>query len=188
MSNTSFDKILDNVFGGLKKLTPALVAILIASSFLLFAPKEWLVKINLGNLDDTFKTICGFFFVISSALIMSITLFTAFEAIKKRKIVNFLEKELLKLTKAEKVIVKLMYHMPAHTISLSAQEGITGALLQKKIIAYAASVGDNVGPFTFQFVLQPWVIKYLDLHGDFYDMSQDEYNKLLEEHYKRIRF
>ena len=45
MSNTSFDKIIDSVFDSLKKLTPALLALLIASSFILFAPEEFMNKI-----------------------------------------------------------------------------------------------------------------------------------------------
>lgn len=188
MSNTSFDKIIDNVFDSLKKLTPALLALLIASSFILFAPEEFMRKINLDNLGGTFKTVCGFTFVISLSLIVSILTFSIVGLIKRRSFVKSLEKELQRLTDPEKIIVKLMYHMPAHAISLSVQEGITGALLQKKIIARASTVGDYVGIFTFQFVLNPWVIRYLDSHSDFYDMSQSQYDELLEEHYDRIRF
>ena len=188
MSNTSFDKIIDNVFDGLKKLTPALLALLIASSFILFAPEEFMNKINLNNLGDTFKTICGFIFVISLSLIVSILVFSIAKMTRRKCFVKSLEKELPRLTNPEKIIVKMMYHMPAHSISLSVQEGITGALLQKKIIVHASSVGDNVGAFTFQFVLQPWVIKYLDSHDDFCKMSQSEFERSIEEHYKRIRF
>ncbi|MBO5041211.1 MAG: superinfection exclusion B family protein [Clostridia bacterium] len=187
MSNTSFDKIIDNVFDSLKKLTPALIALLIATSFLLFAPEEFMRKINLDNLGGTFKTVCGFTFVISLSLIVSILTFSIVGLIKRIFFVKSLEKELQRLTDPEKIIVKLMYHMPAHAISLSVQEGITGALLQKKIIAYASSVGDGIGVFTFQFVLQAWVVKYLDSHDDFCKISQSELQKCLEEHYKRIR-
>ena len=187
MSNTSFDKIIDNVFGGLKKLTPALIALLIASSFLLFAPKEIIEKINLHNLGNTFNTLCGFAFVISVSLIISILSFSIIGAIKKQSYIKSLEKELLLLTHPEKIIVELMYHMPAYSISLSVQEGITGALLQKKIIIYASSVGDRVGLLTFQFVLQPWVVKYLHSHNDFCKMSQAELQKHFEEHYERIK-
>lgn len=187
MSNTSFDKIIDNVFGGLKKLTPALIALLIASSFILFAPEEFIKKINLHNLGNTFRTVCGFTLVISFSLIISILSFSIIEAVKRKAYVKSLEKELSLLTNPEKIIVKLMYHMPAHSISLSVQEGITGALLQKKIITYASSVGDQVGLLTFQFVLQPWVVKYLHSHNDFCEMSQIELQNRLEEHYKRIK-
>lgn len=187
MSNTSFDKIIDSVFDSLKKLTPALLALLIASSFILFAPEEFMNKISLDNLGDGFKTVCGFIFVISLSLIVSILAFSIVEAIRRKCFVKSLEKEMPHLTDPEKIIVKLMYHMPAHSISLSAQAGITGALLQKKIIAYASSVGDGIGVFTFQFVLQPWVVKYLDSHDDFCKISQSELQKCLEEHYKRIR-
>ena len=160
MSNTSFDKIIDNVFDNLKKLTPTLVALLIASSFVLFAPEEFLTKINLINLGDTFKTICGFIFVISFSLMVSIVTFSIVETVRRKCMVKSMEKELPRLTNSEKIIVKLMYHMPAHSISLSAQEGITASLLQKKIVVCASSAGDNVGVFTFQFILQPWVVKY----------------------------
>ena len=186
MSNTSFDKIIDSVFDSLKKLTPALLALLIASSFILFAPEEFMNKISLGNLGDGFKTVCGFVFIISLSLIVSILAFSIVEAIRKKCFVKSLEKELPHLTYPEKIIVKLMYHMPAHSSSLSVQEGITGALLQKKIIACASSVGDNVGVFTFQFILQPWVVKYLDSHPDFFHMTEEQIKTQLKDHYNRI--
>ena len=187
MGNISFDKIIENVFDSLKKLTPALVALLIASSFILFAPENFIEKIGLNKLSEDFRTICGFVFVISVALIVSISIFSLAGGIRKRMYIKSLEKGLMRLTYAENVMVQLMYHLPAHSISMSAQEGVTGALLQKKIIAFASSVSDNVGVFTFQFVLQPWVVKYLDLHDDFCKISQSELQKCLEEHYKRIR-
>ena len=100
--------------------------------------------------------------------------------------VKSMEKELPRLTNSEKIIVKLMYHMPAHSISLSAQEGITASLLQKKIVVCASSVGDNVGVFTFQFILQPWVVKYLDSHPDFFHMTEEQIKTQLKDHYNRI--
>lgn len=187
MGNLSFEKIIDNVFDNLKKITPALIALLIASAIILYAPRTFLNKIHLDNLGDKFETICGFIFIISVSLIVSILVSSIAGAIKRKCFVKSLENELVHITNPEKIIVMLMYHMPAHTISLSIREGITGALLQKQIIAYASSVSDSVGILTFQFVLQPWVVDYLELHDDFYKMSQSEFQRCLKEHYGRIK-
>ena len=186
MNNTSIDNIFDKVFDRLKKLTPALVAILIASAILLFAPTEFISKINLSNLGDEFNRICGFVFLISSCIVASIMIFSFVDFVRRKIFILKMKQELPKLTISEKIIITLMYHLPAHSISLCVQEGITGALLKKQIVTYASTVSDNVGVFTFQFILQPWVVRYLDYHPDFYNMSEEEFRQQLEKHYKRI--
>jgi hypothetical protein len=98
-----------------------------------------------------------------------------------------MEKIILELTPPEKTLILLMYFSPAHSMSMSLQEGITGALLQKNIISLASSVGDNVGVFTFPCVLQPWVVRYLSSHPEILNtMSEKQIQNLINDHYRRL--
>ena len=60
---------------------------------------------------------------------------------------------------------------------MSIQDGVTGALMSKNIIELASNVPDNTGLLTYQFVLKPWVVKYLNAHKEEYEIGFEEIEK-----------
>ena len=79
----SFDKIIDKVFDSFKKVTPALVAIMIVTGLILFLPVSVLEKLGLNNLEPIWRMIIGLLFILSCSLILTIFLSTVFQKILK---------------------------------------------------------------------------------------------------------
>ena len=71
-----FDEMIEKIFHNFNKVTPMLISLLATTIFLLFAPKEVLVKIGIGSMHENVKLIIGIVFLILSFLL--ITLFINF--------------------------------------------------------------------------------------------------------------
>ena len=72
MTNTSFDKIIDKVFDGFKKITPALISIAILSGFVLFLPEFILSELGLNELPRLVISTVGIVFLLSCTLTLTI--------------------------------------------------------------------------------------------------------------------
>ena len=100
MSNISFDKIIDKVFDGFKKITPALVAVAIVSGSILFLPVTFLSKLGLDNLPESIKTVIGTLFLLSCSLILTILCSVVFQRViktaKHKKLLSDLKKSTIK--------------------------------------------------------------------------------------------
>lgn len=192
MSNISFDKIIDKVFDGFKKITPALVAVAIVSGSILFLPATFLSKLGLNNLPESIKTLIGTLFLLSCALILTILCSVVFQRrikiAKYKKQIKMLEKQMQKMTEYEKNIIEIMNRMPANILVFSEQQGITGILNSKNIIYQVSTVSCKSYAFMFQYALQPWVIDYINRHKDYFTISDDEFEKNLNSYYKNIGF
>ena len=190
MSNTSFDKIIDKVFDGFKKITPALVAVWIASSFLLVAPERLLKTMNLDNMGNEYKMFCGFLFVFSSAIIISITSLyigrLISRTIKNKAFKKSLKKVLLELTDCERKLVRLMYHSPGHSMKLF-DDCITSVLLKKGIIVNASNVKYCYSSI-MAFVLNDWVVDYLNRHPSCELCSKDDLDEVRYNYYRRFKY
>lgn len=68
----SADAIVDKVFAGFKKITPALVAVSLVSGAILFLPNPILELLGLKELPDNTRTTIGVTFLLSVALIITI--------------------------------------------------------------------------------------------------------------------
>ena len=71
MSN-SYDKIIDKVFDGFKKLTPALAAVAIATGLVLFLPSPLLASMGMAQLPNIIIMCTGFLFLLSCTLVVTI--------------------------------------------------------------------------------------------------------------------
>ena len=168
----------NKVFNSLKKLSPALIAVFVTSGFAIFAPDFILAKLGIQQLSLTVRQIIGGVFILSCSLIIVIISSAIIKYCRNRflskKALKNLEAEFELLSHDELIRILMMFHSSGHNISMSIQDGVTGALISKKLIALASNVPDNVGLLTYQCVLQPWVIKYLNNHRDDYKITFEE--------------
>ena len=72
--STMINSISEKTFGSFKKITPALVAVAIITGLLLFLPESVLAKMSLNALPDLWKRIIGIIFLLSVALICTISI------------------------------------------------------------------------------------------------------------------
>lgn len=144
---------IGEAFNGLKKSSPALIAICFASGFYVFAPKTVLQRIGLDGLPKIASQIIGGAFVLSVALMITILSSSFIKKMKGKRTIRKLEKQVDDLTPDEMLRLLMMFHQPGNTISMSLQDGITGTLFTKKMIYQATSINDGIGLMTFQFGL-----------------------------------
>lgn len=127
--NVSFDKIIDKVFAGFKKITPALIAVALASGLILFLPQNVLEKMNLHNLSKEWRTIFGLVFLITDTLVFTILLSVIIQKINKyiknKRLNTILEKKLKNLNMEQKKIIYEMMRNSAKSISLNDTSGNT---------------------------------------------------------------
>ena len=79
------DNITEKTFDNFKKITPALMAIAILTGMLLFLPISILEKMSLDNLPDLWKKIIGIVFLLSIALIVTITVSAVFSSVNQKR-------------------------------------------------------------------------------------------------------
>ena len=179
---------LDNVFNGLKKTSPALIAVFITSCFVIFAPDFLLEKIGINGLPPFVKQIIGGIFLLSLTLILTIFCFSISKTIKSKRAIRLLEKQIQELTRDELERVLMMYYSPGHALSMSVQDGVTGALKGKRIIYNATNIGDGIGLLTFSFILQPWAVRYIGNHIDEFGISFEEIKDNYEKYIKSLNY
>lgn len=172
---------VNKMFDNLKKLSPALLAVCLSSGFFVVAPKSILAKLKFDSFPLVVYQIISGVFIVSSFLILTIGFFEIIQVVRAKRNKQFLEKQIDELTYDEIMRVLIMYRMPGNTLSMSIQDGVTGALRFKCIISQISNVGDGVGILTFQFILQPWVLRYLKKNLDKYS----EYLSKVEEEYQK---
>jgi hypothetical protein len=66
--------LFEKVFDSFKKITPALIAVALATGLILFLPETVLGKMSLSNLQDNWKRVIGIVFIVSLALIVTIVI------------------------------------------------------------------------------------------------------------------
>lgn len=171
--NITFDKIVDKVFSGFKKITPALAAVSIASGLLLFLPKSILQKMSLENISTILKQIIGCVFIISTVLIFAILISIPFQALLKKykynKIVKRLRADFLKLTNDQKKIIIKMLKSSDKSIHLESTSGNTVYLVQKNFI-YQPQQFCTPDEYSFElvYVPHPWLIDLYNQEPDIF--------------------
>lgn len=175
MSTVSLSKIIDKVFDGFKKITPALVAIAIISGFILFLPKLILGKLGLENLSPKIITIIGFVFLLSCALIITILSSMFFGRIKKwihhKNLLKNLKKQYLKLSPAQKKIIKNLMRSNFKSIKLNALSGDTIYLLEKGFIYKPEQIVEAIDAYenTYTYVPQPWLLDLFEKESQLFN-------------------
>ena len=161
MSNTSFDKIIDKVFDGFKKVTPALVALGLISGFVLFLPVSILKKLGLNDLPSAMLSIIGIVFLLSSALIITILGSVIFKKcikkIKHKQLLKGLKKKYLELSQTQKKIIIKLLKSSSKSIELDGISGDTIYLCEHNFIyrpQQILTLLDN----QYIYVPHPWLI------------------------------
>jgi len=177
VSNTSFDKIIDKVFDGFKKITPALVALAIVSGSILFSPTTLLSKLGLSNIPESIKTFIGLLFLLSCALILTILCSVVFQrGVKKakhKKRLKDLRKSYMELsTSHKKTIVKLM-KSSSKSIELDSLSGDTIYLSEHNFIHRPQQVVDAFVLYDneYTYVPQPWLIDLYEKEPGLFDIN-----------------
>lgn len=162
-----FNEVVDKVFDSFKKITPALIAIAIACGGILFLPSQILTKLHIKNFSDTYGSILGAVFLLSSALIITIILSEMFSWTRKKykgiRLRKMLEQRLLKLSSEHIKILVDTYKKKSQSTMLRVAAGTTIYLINGGFIGHATQISDGE---TLEYFLQPWVKEYFDNHPD----------------------
>ena len=180
-------EIIDKIFLSFQKMSPALIAIAITCGFIIFAPKAFLEKLGIAELPTYVIQIIGSIFLLSIFLILCIFFSIVSKRIRSAATMKRIEKAMEELTPEELKRVLFMFYSQGNVLSMSVQDGVTGALVMKGIITHASHVGDGIGLFTFQYILQPWAVRYLKKHIDEYNIPFEKIEREYNEYMSAIR-
>lgn len=175
-------EIIDKVFAGFKKITPALIVLDIVASCILFLPKSFLSIVGMQNMPGVWRTICGIIFLFSTALIVVILLSPLVEKLKwqhrEKQLWIQREKEWTSLPKDSKIVVCALLSEPSRSGYLIGTSAVTAYLINKNYIFRPQQhVNVNFSDVAHQqyvYCLQPWVIDLYEKKPDLFDMSSVE--------------
>ena len=159
--NNGASVIITKVFDSFRKISPALVALAIVSSFILFAPVGVLGKLGLSSLPSNVIMIIGLIFLLSVMLIITILLSSFAKRIQKWKIINEKIADCRMLNEKQKEIVRKMLHSKDKSSYLCATDGDVVFLESKSIICHPTQAVDQNMMFRniYKYCPQPWVIE-----------------------------
>ena len=167
-------KILENF----KKLTPALIAVLIFTGLILFLPESILQKMMLHSLPAYWRVIIGLLFLLSLALIIAIVGSMLYKAIKtlcnRKKYITNKIKLTKQLSPVQKKILVCLLQSEDKTISLDSTSGDTLYLLGNNFIHQPQQVFsmDDSDLIVLRYVPHPWL---MDLY-----QNNPQFRKILE--------
>ena len=166
--------LAEKVFDSFKKISPALIAVAIASGFILFLPENILDRMALNNLQDGWKIAVGLVFIISFTLIITIVIIEACHTVY-RKVVpvryrKLKRKQFISLpTDYKRLLVSILTN-PKCSIELDPTSGNTLYLLNNQFIHQAQSyifAGPGyTAPVTY--VPEPWLIDLFHKEPDLF--------------------
>lgn len=181
--------IIDKIFASFKKITPALVALVVFTGCILFLPENVLKTIGLNDLPNAWRTAIGIVFLLTSSIVLVILLSYPTNAIW-RKIQNnrrykLLKKRYIGLSKEHKAIICTMFASKEKGGYLCQSDGTTAYLLENLFILRSTQF---ISPEIimserqyFLYCLQPWVIDLLNKDNELLDVSLVD-TELIEKH------
>ena len=172
-------EIIDKVFAGFKKITPALIVLDIVASCILFMPGSFLSTIGVQNMPAVWRTICGIIFLFSTALIVVVLLSPLVDKMKRRYRENQLwmqrEKEWASLPQDSKVVVCALLAEPSKSGFLIGTSAVTAYLFSKGFIfrpqQHVNIDYEDLAHQRFVYCLSIWVIDLYEKKPDLFDMS-----------------
>lgn len=158
------DNLFEKVFAEFKKLTPALIALCIASGLILFLPEAVLQKMALNELPVFWRRIIGILFVITSALIATILLDSIYKPLHKRitnkRVIKELRKRFLALPPEYKKLLTEALNSENRSIQLYPTSGDAKYLQNGKFLhcaqSYTFVAPGYVAPVVY--TPEPWLI------------------------------
>lgn len=156
--------LAEKVFDSFKKISPALIAVTLASGLVLFLPESILEKMALNHLQDIWKIIIGLVFIVSCTLIFTIAIIETYRGIQRRTVpkrfYKLKRKQFLDLPLDYKRMLISLLKSPKCSMELDPTSGSTLYLLNNQFIHQAQSylfVGPGyTAPVTY--VPEPWLI------------------------------
>ena len=177
MVDISFDKIVDKVFDGFKKITPALLAITIVTGVIIFSPSSFLEKLGLNSLLPNEKRIIGVLFLLSAVLVITIigSMFLGWikKNIKRKILVKRLRKKFVLLPKQQKAIIVKLLKSPSKSIQLDSTSGDTRYLLNNGFIFQPEQLIDTLDLYGNQYIFtpQPWLVELFQDEPALFEIS-----------------
>jgi hypothetical protein len=142
-----------------------LLSICIVSAILLFAPASILSFFALKNISDTNRHIFGLIFLVSTIILLLLFVEWSWHCFCSKMAYSGRDAKhrLDAVGDWNKSLIRQLYEQPSHSQKLPLQNANVQALLSENIIIHSP-LGDALG---FDCILQPWVVRYLDLHHDY---------------------
>lgn len=159
------DGVIEKVFDGFKRFTPALIAILVFTGLIIFLPESILEKMALQSIPDIWKVICGLAFLLSSALIISIICFQVtnkyLRKIKHQRFLHNRVKALKKLSNEQRKILKSLLESKDKSICLDSNSGNTIFLSQNGFIHQPQQICsiDETDSLILRYIPQLWLME-----------------------------
>ena len=162
--NVNFDSKIDKIFADFKKLSPALIAVAIASGLILFLPYNILERMALDKLPDLWKRVIGIIFIVSVALIVTIVLVDVYKKVRAKirykLTIKKLRSRYLQLSNSQKALIKKMLHSRDKSSKLDCTSGDVLYLQENDFIHQAEKYmffgSGYTAPVTF--APQPWLL------------------------------
>ena len=156
--------LAEKVFDSFKKISPALIAVTIASGLILFLPESILERMALNNLQDGWKLVSGLVFIISFTLIITIVIIDVCKRLHQAIIVTryrrLKRKQFINLPLDYKKMLVSILTSPQCSAELDPTSGKTLYLMNNQFIHQAQSyifAGPGyTAPVTY--VPEPWLI------------------------------
>lgn len=172
------DKIIgdfaEKAFDNFKKITPALTAVALLTGMILFLPSNLLEKMKLDTIPVLWNQIIGLVFLLSVALIVTITVFSIVNCItekrRNKRVRENLRKKLKTLSPKQTAIIKELMRSDDKTIFLDKNSGDTVYLVNSLFLhmpQQAFSLGwDN--EMILKYVPQPWLLELYNEEPDLF--------------------
>lgn len=172
--NMNIDSKIDMIFDNFKKVSPALIAITIATGLILFLPDSILKRMALDKLPDLWKNIIGIIFIISVALIITIALIEFYKKItvkiKTKIVIRKLRKRYLGLSKSQQSLLKKVLNSKEKSCKLDPTSGDV-IYLKEYDFLYQADKHIFFGPGYTEpvtFTPQPWLFDLYNKEPDLF--------------------
>ena len=169
-SDKSIGDIIEKAFGEFKKVTPALISVLVASGLILFLPEKVLTQMALNNLPESWKRMISIVFLISASLIATLIMSETLESLENRRIRRKYRKLYVELSADCKSILINLLRSRDKKMKLDYTAGTTQYLMSNGFIHQAQSYM-FVGPGYMEpldFVPQPWLVDLYNKEPDLF--------------------
>jgi hypothetical protein len=153
----------------LKKPSPILVSVSIATGALIFLDQSYLKKLFLLDFRNQYGIYIGITFMISTSILLMYCLMFSYrkilEPFELAKLKKIRVKNLLSLNQEQLYTVIQIYYRPNHSANLDISQSLTTTLEYYQIIGRASQIG--VAFTYFSYFLQPWVVEYIRKNPNF---------------------
>lgn len=156
--------IIDKVFDGFKKITPALIAVLIFTGLILFLPQSVLQKMALESIPSGWRLIAGLLFILAATIILSLVCFRIYKHIillhESNRFINGRIKLMRKMSSEQKSILLNLLSSEDKSIVLDSNSGNTIYLLCNRFIHQPQQIAtmDEEDIMMMRYVPEGWLM------------------------------